>query len=236
MDPLPAALRYERKFLAHGNSLAQVLATVRRHPALFREVYPPRAVNNLYLDSAELGDYADHVAGVANRAKTRIRWYGELAGPIAKPTLERKLRRGQVGAKLSHGLPALCLGVGSPFADLDLAAAWDTLPAALRAVVLTLRPALVNRYQRRYLLSADGRFRLTVDWDLRFLAPQWAPDRVRPVALREPAVVLELKYASAEAEQASRISGALPFRVARCSKYVLGIQATRTLHAPAAGG
>lgn len=232
MESGPGALRYERKFLAHGYSLGQVLATVRRHPARFREVFPPRAINNLYLDSACLRDYAEHVAGLAVRAKTRIRWYGALAGPIARPTLERKLRRGQVGGKVSHPLPAFSLPAGAPVADLDLAPAWGALPEALCAVVLPLRPALVNRYHRRYFLSGDGRFRLTVDWDLEFLAPQWVPRQARPVGLRDPVVVVELKYAASEAERASGVTAVLPFRLARCSKYVLGIEALRGPCAP----
>jgi len=224
MDSSPAALRYERKFLAHGCSLDQVLTTVRRHPALFRQVYPPRTVNNLYLDSVSLRDYADHVAGIADRVKTRIRWYGSPAGAIARPALERKFRRGTVSGKLSYSLPALDLALGAPLAALDLAAAWAPLPDAIRALVSPLRPALVNRYQRRYFLSGDGQFRLTVDWDLEFLAPAVTLHPLRPTP---PVVILELKYGPAQAEAAGEVSGRLPYRLTRCSKYVLGIEATR---------
>jgi hypothetical protein len=225
-SPLPV-LRYERKFPVHGFSLAQVVATVRRHPALFREVYPPRVVNNLYLDSVGLRDYADHVAGVANRVKTRIRWYGALSGTIARPTLERKFRRGSVSGKLSWGLPALLAPACMPLGELDLSPAWAALPEeALRATVASLPPSLVNRYQRRYYLSADGRFRLTLDWDLQFLAPHSAPEYAVPTRQREPAVIIELKFPPEHAERATEITNLLPFRLARCSKYVLGIQAT----------
>jgi hypothetical protein len=45
------------------------------------------------------------------------------------------------------------------------------------------------------------------------------------VSFRPPAapVVIELKFGLAEAEYAAPITNALPFRLARCSKYVLGI-------------
>jgi hypothetical protein len=50
MTPLLPKLRYEKKFIAEGFTLPEVLARVKRHPAAFREVYPPRIVNNIYLD------------------------------------------------------------------------------------------------------------------------------------------------------------------------------------------
>src|SRR5437879_6346363 len=105
MLPLPANPRYERKFLPQEFALAEVLTLVRRHPAMFREVYPPRFVNNIYLDSPGRSDYHDHVAGVPNRSKTRVRWYGAPSGHIAMPVLEQKVKHGHVGGKLSHGLP-----------------------------------------------------------------------------------------------------------------------------------
>jgi hypothetical protein len=71
--------RYERQFVARAQTLTEVLALVHRHPAAFREVYPARAVNNIYLDSASLGDYIDHVHGAARRVKTRLRWAGHIS-------------------------------------------------------------------------------------------------------------------------------------------------------------
>lgn len=223
--PSPANYRYERKFIARGVSLAEVLALVRRHPALFREVYPPRAINNLYLDSPGLKDYHDHVSGTANRLKTRIRWYGLLHGHILRPTLEQKLKRGQVSGKLSQSLPPLHINGGLPRKTLDAALDGAGLPGRWRAGLRQLEPALVNRYQRRYYESADRRFRLTVDSDLEFLAPNRSGGTTwQPVIGRPHGVIIELKYAPEHAEAAAAVTNHLPFRVARCSKYVLGIE------------
>ena len=176
-------LRYERKFLCERFSLAQVLVMVRHHPALFREVFPPRTVNNIYLDSPGLRDYFAHVNGVANRAKTRIRWYGPLGGQIEKPALERKLKRGLVSGKLTYPLPPLAFHRGVSFSQMESALASEAVDRPLRAALQQLRPSLVNRYQRRYFLSADGRFRLTIDWDLQFWPALAFPMRRRPSGL-----------------------------------------------------
>ncbi|HWH71058.1 MAG TPA: VTC domain-containing protein, partial [Candidatus Sulfotelmatobacter sp.] len=105
-------LRYERKFVAEGFTPAEVLARVRRHPGAFREVYPPRVVNNVYLDSPSRRDYYDHINGAANRTKTRVRWYGPQFESAERPTLERKLKRGLVSGKAGHALPKLSTNEG----------------------------------------------------------------------------------------------------------------------------
>jgi hypothetical protein len=225
MTTLPSNPRYERKFVADGFALSDVLALVRRHPAAFREAYPARSVNNLYLDSLEFGDYHDHVNGVANRTKTRVRWYGAWSGPIATPTLEYKHKHGLVSGKTSHGLPPLAMNGRVSRSDLEAAFDCAILPALTRSALHHLQPSLLNRYQRYYFQSADRRFRLTVDSDLQFAATRQAQGMEVSFSASAPLVVIELKFGLAEAESAAPVTNTLPFRLSRCSKYVLGINA-----------
>ncbi|WP_372806533.1 polyphosphate polymerase domain-containing protein [Pontiella sp.] len=219
--------RYERKMLPPGTDPASVELRIRMHPAGFREVYPPREVNNLYLDTLGRADYFEHVQGVTSRCKTRIRWYGALDGPIARATLELKIKRGAVGRKESYPVADFALNHA---ADADaLRSVLNTLqaPAAVRAAVELRRPSLVNRYARRYYLSADGLVRLTLDTKLQYFDPR---NTARPLGhpVRDvQTLVVELKYASDHAPQAAAIVNRLPFRISRCSKYVEGV---RRLH------
>ncbi len=224
MTTVPSNLRYERKFLAERMTPAEVLHIVRRHPAMFREPYPPRSVNNVYLDTPALGDYHDHVRGVANRAKLRIRWYGPSGVTLDEPVLEHKLKRGLVGGKVSHPLPLIRLAAGEPLSVTDAVRNCPEAPATLRAAARSRIPSLVNRYQRRYFVSADGHFRLTVDWDLQFADfRRFAAGG--PFSAADFAVIIELKYSPACAGSAAAVvANSLPFRLARCSKYVLGIE------------
>ncbi|MGO8676182.1 MAG: VTC domain-containing protein [Limisphaerales bacterium] len=223
MTPLPPNARYERKFVTDALTLHEVLACVRRHPAAFREVYSPRWVNNLYLDSPDLRDYYDHVNGVAHRTKTRIRWYGAWSGLIDSPALERKLKRGLLSGKISHGLPPLAMNGSVSRTDLETAFERANLPELTRSALHHLFPSLPNRYRRHYFQSADGRFRLTVDSELQFAAAR--PATGARVCFGPPlaVIVIELKFGLAEADVAAGVTNALPFRLARCSKYVLGI-------------
>lgn len=217
-------LRYEKKFVADGFSLAEVFAAVRRHPSAFREVYPPRIVNNIYLDSPTRRDYREHVNGSANRTKTRVRWYGQQWQVAERPMLERKLRRGMVSGKELYAIPSLSINGASLRSFLGTALDGAVFLPVLRSMMQHLEPALLNCYRRYYLLSRDGRFRFTVDCELQFAG---AAHNGRPAIDWLPAastVIIELKFAPEFAEDADFVTNALPFRVARFSKYVAGIE------------
>jgi len=223
MIPMLPNPRYERKFVADGLALAEVLALVRRHPAAFREAYPARFVNNIYLDSHGRSDYHDNIIGVANRSKTRVRWYGPPSGQITGPTLERKLKRGLVSGKLTHALPGFAVNGGTIQPLLNSAFDAALLPERLRSDLCHREPSLFNRYQRYYFLSGDGRFRPTVDTELQFGLGS-ASNGLRAALIPfVPTQILELKFRPSEAEHADRVTNSLRFRLARCSKYVLGI-------------
>jgi hypothetical protein len=225
MESPPSLYRYERKFLLPAADLAEALGVVRSHPALFRQTFPPRAVNNLYLDTPSLAHYVDHVSGIANRMKIRIRWYGAFTGEIDRPVLEFKLKRGLVSRKESHRLPPFGVN-GAPLeASTTPALLQAAMPPAARLSIQTVQPSLANRYQRHYFESADGHFRLTIDSSLEFCDPRHAGRSPFALLHDGPSVILELKYAPAHAAEADRIARAIPCRLARCSKYILGIEA-----------
>jgi SPX domain protein involved in polyphosphate accumulation len=225
--------RFERKFIPDGLAVPEVLALVRRHPALFRQTYPPRVINNLYLDSPALRDYHDHIGGTAYRAKTRIRWYGPLSGHVLRPTLERKIKCGAVGSKLSFPLPAFTLDERtSPHEMFGFLLRGPELAESIRLALRTLEPVLVNRYHRSYFLSADRTCRLTVDSEFRFFGPDRPLTAQTPVSAPDPRIVIELKYDPDQAPRAADITRSFPFRLGRCSKYVLGIDSLqRTMSA-----
>lgn len=211
--------RYERKIIATGLSLPEVLALVSRHPAGFRQSYPARIVNNLYLDTPSLSAYRDHVNGSSCRVKTRIRWYGAPVAQIPAPVLEWKLKSGQLSGKTSTPLPPIQLNRGGAKGAFEPLLRSSAVPEAVRASVQSLHSSLLNSYRRSYFVSADRRFRLTVDSELNFAHPHHAG-----CFEESPLVIIEIKYAPAEADAAPRMTNAFPFRVSRCSKYLLGIQ------------
>jgi len=207
------AYRYERKFSVAGMPVAEVRRIVRAHPSLFFEEYAPRWVNNVYLDTPDLCSLRAHADGVQERRKVRVRWYGELLGPVASPVLEHKLKRGLVGRKLSRSVDPFELSDG--LRALDLA----------RGLGESLLPNLINRFRRQYYRSADRRFRVTIDSRMRF--HEFSPGlRLRRWATPEDEVVVELKYGQQHDGRARPVASAFPFRVYKSSKYVTGMRLT----------
>ncbi|HET7872862.1 MAG TPA: VTC domain-containing protein [Terriglobales bacterium] len=215
--------RFERKFVFETLSVPELQALIRRHPAGFREAYPPRIVNNIYLDSLGLTSYHDHINGSSKRSKTRVRWYGPPSARISKPLLEQKVKSGQISGKIVEQLPDLTLNGEGACGAIQQALTQTAAPDVLKLHVRQLVPSLFNRYERWYYVSADGRYRLTVDAGLQFGTPE-TQSACQRLPVTGQTVLLELKFLPDCAEGAERITNAFPFRLTRFSKYVFGIQ------------
>ncbi|MFN0058332.1 MAG: VTC domain-containing protein [Planctomycetota bacterium] len=216
-------LRFERKFRVSGIERSQLEAWILGQPALFRERYRPRSVNNIYFDTLGLAHYDAHVEGNTQRVKVRVRWYGEWLGDIPRPTLELKLKDGPVGYKRSYRLEPFALARQFESSQVTRAIAACDLPATVRSLLQTVTPQLVNRYRRRYFESACGRFRMTLDDALEYYAvPQRRRKFGAPVR-EEGILILEVKYPDAAENDAARVISRVPFPLCRNSKYVSGI-------------
>lgn len=219
------AYRYERKFLVEDLHPFQVAALVKQHPHLFFAPYPPRYVNNLYLDTPEMANYHDNIDGAMQRRKVRIRWYGQPFGTISEPRLEIKIKEGLVGTKQTYTLPPFHLD--SHFCDrrFQQLVSESDLPAKIKLDLRGLNLALFNRYYRHYYATHDAAFRLTLDSQLAFYRVNGLfGSRFihRQVAHRD--VVVELKYELEQEPFATRVAAFFPFRMTRMSKYVQGIE------------
>ncbi|MBN1261376.1 MAG: polyphosphate polymerase domain-containing protein [Anaerolineae bacterium] len=216
--------RYERKFLVDEPDVHRIVALLKRHPALFVSPYPPRYVNNVYLDTADLRNYFENVDGFGDRQKVRIRWYGDLLGAITRPILEFKIKRGLVGTKASYPLAPCVIARG--FSRETLHALWrdSDLAHLVRVQLQDLQPVLVNRYYRRYFATRDGRYRVTLDTGMTYVKAGSLRSTFTHRQIDARHVVVELKYEPAHAAQAHRIVAAFPFTMTRNSKYVQGME------------
>jgi hypothetical protein len=216
--------RYEFKMLAENFMLPDIRGWFRIHPIGFRVPYPKRLISNVYFDTAHLDRYDENLAGVANRRKVRLRWYGDTDRE-ARCVFEVKCKRGRVGWKLSQA-------ISRPL-DLEVMSWPEVVRAVREELSEELRlyldsgglPVLINRYQREYFCSFDGILRVTLDYDQLYFDQRYAaqPNTRRPHPPIEDAVI-EFKAPPSEASRLARVIGALPLRVTRCSKYVRGIE------------
>lgn len=223
---LDSDFRFERKFVTEM-SPSEVRTLIRVHPTIFVKAYPSRFINSLYFDSLDRSNYFDHVNGLGNRAKLRIRWYGELFGWIEEPLLEIKARRGTVGRKERYPLIPFRLDASMRIDSLLELLTDEQDRNDLVPQLESMEPSLVTRYRREYFRSQDSRFRLTVDSELKCYEAGRRGYQILKAIRTRPFTIIELKYDVAQDEEVARIANLLPARMTRYSKYRMGIESTR---------
>lgn len=219
--------RFERKFYISALNRYEIETLIKLHPSMFREIYYQRYVNNLYFDSLDMTNYYANVDGVTDRSKVRIRWYGELFGDIARPTLEIKIRKGLIGTKESFPLPRFSMNDGFSGDLIHEVIGSSAIPKLLKMKLSTLRYTLLNRYNRRYYESADKHYRLTIDTEMEFYKLNFQNNSFLNRSVDSANTILELKYNYNKDKDADRITNYFPFRMTKSSKYVSGLEQLR---------
>lgn len=221
-DTPQAHYRYERKFSTRW-PYRSVVDLIKRNVAQFREIYEDRHINNIYFDSLGFDNYHANDDGIRDRLKTRIRWYGNLSGSIERPALEIKVKRGWAGEKPTFRLAPFTLDPA--FSSLEAQAIFrrSDLPGWIRQRVLAETPTLVNRYARRYFLSADGHCRLTLDCDLRYFRCPFPGAFVPKYFEPRDTLVIEMKCSCKGDLGTDAFSNDLRFRMTKFSKYAHGV-------------
>lgn len=227
-------MRYELKIVLPESEYAAIISNLQGSSFFIREIYHERKINNIYFDSPNYSDFYANLHGDANRKKYRIRWYGELLGEITSPNFELKYKQGLSGDKKTIGLPSFIFHQGFDFQyytkDIsDFMYKCQEPDCAALGELLERKPALVNRYTRRYFQTFDKKYRITIDKDLWYAAPSVAFLHPDIFGVFEHALIMEIKFNACDSVGASHLINELGYRVSRNSKYVNGIQAIRLL-------
>ena len=224
VTPGTRSYRYERKFLLENHGPLSVEGAVQFHPAQFHRIYPPRFVNNIYLDTPLLRNYRDAVDGISSRLKARIRWYGDLFSNVGSPCLELKGKEGTVCHKSVYPLNDFNFSKGIGTKDIATLLLNSGLPGEINHYLSLMRPVLVNRYRRKYWSSRDGRYRLTLDHNLWFGGFISFNNKYLQHAEENTNVIVEVKYDLEADDFFPEISNRFAFRQTRSSKYVSGME------------
>lgn len=221
-------MRYERKYRVDTLQLPELLQIVRDHPMSFRRLHPDRQVNNVYFDTDELHFFQENLAGVGQRQKLRLRWYGQDHLQATQALLEMKCKDGLLGQKFSIAVPDFAVSEPHQLnvaARAGIAALWQmdaAQQAAPTLMELRLAPTLLNTYLRSYYATYNGKFRLTIDRAMHSYGfnARHEPHRV---PAKDEAIVVEIKYDAAHESEFQDVGQRFPMRVGKNSKYVIGM-------------
>lgn len=216
--------RYERKFVIKKLNVKQLESIIKHHPAVFKEIYNLRRVNNIYLDTVDLKTYYDNVYGNTNRIKVRIRWYGETFGEIEKPVLELKIKSGLAGKKESIPLASFRLDKDFTMDRLKQVFSKSELPGWVREKLTAYFPSLLNSYSRKYYASYDKKVRITLDTGMKYYAISSRNNNFLKSYQEKQSSIFEMKYDLDSAFIAADICQHFPMRMTKSSKYVNGVE------------
>ncbi len=217
-------LRHERKFLIANYSASDIEQFLKFHPFCFTEIYQERQVNNIYFDTLGFASYYGNTDGDMNREKVRIRWYGNLFGEINAPVLEFKIKKGLLGKKEFYSLAPFKLDSDFSKKQITFAMNKESVPKKTVDYINSLQPTLLNSYFRKYFISADKNYRITIDKKLSYYYLSYNQNKFLNRIVDHSAVVLELKYDSKFEDEVKDIGNYLPFKMTKNSKYLQGIE------------
>ena len=212
--------RYEIKFAIWDRELAYFENWLDAQPH-FRRAYEQRIVNSIYFDTPDFMTAIDNLAGIADRTKYRVRWYGPDESSSAR--FEVKVKQGRLGRKIAADLSLSA----SEFRSLGpgerdrLLCAFEHLRAELPQGD-PLRSVLLVKYDRDYF-ARGNQIRVTIDRNLHF-GEIWSGSVTadqRQSSL--PMNVIEFKFSPEDKDLAANIISELPFYPVRNSKYMLGL-------------
>lgn len=224
LDPILKDVRFERKFLPEdGVTPKDVVEILKMHPFAFKETYEQRRVNNIYFDSPDLQSFRSNVDGLKRRYKIRIRWYGETFTKEAKAVLEVKKKEDRVIVKSIYPLPSFSVDQSLTQRVVRDILASASLPDDVRFLAKGMEVQLLNSYLRKYYLSRDRAFRITVDEKMKSYRIFAGCNRFLYRQNESHNVILELKYGIQSELAAIAVCQALPFRISKSSKYVQAV-------------
>lgn len=216
-------LRYERKLSSKDVSADDFEKMIKFHPAMFSEIFYPRPINNIYFDSNKMCCYFANIDGLDERVKIRIRWYGDLFGAVENPVLELKIKKDKLGYKIRYPLNSFSLDEQLSIYTIRQLFKQADIPEVLKLKLMNLDFSLLNSYRRKYFLSADKNFRITIDSDLKF----YRLDPMQNYFLNSfncHDIILEIKYNESMQKQAHDITNSFLLRIDKYSKYINGVK------------
>ena len=214
--------RFERKFRTNLATRQELIDRVLTNPALFREQFSGRQINSVYLDTVDRQFMADNLAGIASRRKPRFRWYGKNSIYADEPNLELKIKQNMLGRKERFKAKGFLLNSPTFRAELSSVVTDILFSNPHLEFLNVLEPTLLVTYFRRYFVSANGEYRVTIDSDLKFVS--MSNRGLNGAMCYEPRgeLIFEIKYGATASEQ-DRVLGSFGLRYSRCSKYVIGM-------------
>jgi SPX domain protein involved in polyphosphate accumulation len=211
--------RYEIKFVLDNARLADAMKWLYNETTASR-TYDNRTVNSIYFDDVGFSSVRDNLAGVSQRNKFRLRWYGDQEYSV--PIFEVKTKNGRLGRKTTYPINSIKDNLKELNVDnVTSKCAKDLLK---HNIVFDehLVPTLQVNYEREYYETHDG-IRITIDQNIQFSDTQLHSSLNENNSFPYPFQVMEVKFTPNMKEIVSELIRPLHITPKRHSKYLIGL-------------
>lgn len=216
-----ADCRYEIKMVCEEAAHARVKTALWLSGAGIRELFPPRTVQSIYLDTIDNRALQENLAGISHREKIRFRWYGR-AVTLVRGRLENKVRENTLGWKNIVAIETDFDLLGMSRQDFLRRLRGHAPPNWQHRLAQCSEPVQWIAYEREYYTTADQRVRITLDRNLRAWEQRGRARLATDVPSLLPRVlIVEVKCAPDSYGEAQRLVNRLPLVADKCSKFVM---------------
>jgi hypothetical protein len=215
--------RYEIKFVLSEIALTQFLSWMYLNTNC-RKKYYSRTVNSIYFDDVNFSSVRDNLSGVANRQKTRLRWYqSQINQSPSVPILEQKIRLGRLGRKSSVPINSLEGSIYTSTFFKMLYEIKNEVPSNHHFSLEYLVPTLNVSYLRQYYEDDNG-IRITLDDKIKFNSCLSLNHKLgRGKKINYGSKIVELKFDPKMKDYVSDLIRPLSLTPLRHSKYLTGL-------------
>ena len=155
--------RYEIKFVLDNSRLSDAMQWLYNETTAIK-TYDNRKVNSIYFDDVGFSSVRDNLAGISQRNKLRLRWYGEQKHTL--PIFEVKTKNGRLGCKTTYPIQSIENSLMKLNIDKITSKCISGLEEQNIVFDEHLVPTLQVNYEREYYETHDN-IRITIDQDIQ---------------------------------------------------------------------
>ena len=159
--------RIELKYLISLHQTSKILKILKTIPFNLKEKYQPRSVNNIYFDTYNNHSTMEHLDGIKNRYKIRIRWYGDFDN-FLKPILEFKIKKNKLTTKKKIFMQNSSSKILNSKKKLIKFLETELINNNIINFSQNFRVTRIICYKRKYLEAKKNKIRFTIDENLTY--------------------------------------------------------------------
>ena len=159
--------RVELKYLVNIFDTNKLIRNLKSLPLNFKEKYKTRLVNNIYFDTQQNHSLQEHLNGIKNRYKIRIRWYGDFEN-FLKPVLEFKIKKNKITIKKKINLTDPNKNILNSKNEILMFLKKNLIKNNIVNFSSNFKISRIINYKRNYYEASSNKIRFTLDKDLKY--------------------------------------------------------------------